>query len=82
MINDHIVQRRSGEDRRKKSDRRSGFDRRNDGDNNGFDENGQDIVYTTKEACEYLKISRPTYLKYTLPKAASKPSKSAAAGAP
>jgi excisionase family DNA binding protein len=64
MIGDHIVQRRSGEDRRKKSDRRSGFDRRNDGDNNGFDENGQDIVYTTKEACEHLRISRPTYLKY------------------
>ena len=31
---------------------------------NGFDENGQEIVYTTREACEYLKISRPTYLKY------------------
>ena len=65
MINDHIVQRRSGEDRRKKSDRRSGFDRRNGGYGTGFfDENGQEIVYTTKEACEYLKISRPTYLKY------------------
>ncbi len=64
MMNDHIVQRRSGEDRRKKPNRRSGFDRRNDGFNNGFDENGQDIIYSTKEACEYLKISRPTYLKY------------------
>jgi excisionase family DNA binding protein len=65
MINNHIVQRRSGEDRRKKTDRRSGFDRRIDGLGNGFNgENGHDIVYTTKEACEYLKISRPTYLKY------------------
>ena len=64
MINDHIGQRRSGQDRRKKTDRRSGSDRRNDGFLNGFDENGQEIVYTTKEACEYLKISRPTYLKY------------------
>ena len=64
MVNDHIVQCRSGEDRRKKSDRRSGFDRRNVGYSNGFDVNGQEIVYTTKEACEYLKISRPTYLKY------------------
>lgn len=50
MINDHIVQRRSGEDRRKQSDRRSGFDRRDSGYTNGFDENGQEIVYTTKEA--------------------------------
>ncbi len=64
MINDHIVQRRSGEDRRKKTDRRSGFDRRLEGHPNGFDANGQEIVYTTKEACKYLKISRPTYLKY------------------
>lgn len=62
MISNHIMQRRSGEDRRKTPDRRSGFDRRNGG--NGLDENSQDIVYTTKEACEYLKISRPTYLKY------------------
>jgi excisionase family DNA binding protein len=64
MINDHIVQRRSGQDRRKKPDRRDGFDRREGVYLNGFDENGQDIVYTTKEACEYLKISRPTFLKY------------------
>jgi excisionase family DNA binding protein len=64
MINDHIVQRRNGEDRRKKRDRRSGFDRRNESFANGFDENGQENVYTTIEACEYLKISRPTYLKY------------------
>ncbi len=64
MINDHIVQRRSGEDRRKKSDRRSGFDRRNGDFANEFDENIQGIVYSTKEACEYLKISRPTYFKY------------------
>ena len=58
MINDHIGQRRSGQDRRKKTDRRNGVYP------NGFDENGQEIVYTTKQACEYLKISRPTYLKY------------------
>jgi hypothetical protein len=81
MISDHIIQRRSGDDRRKKPDRRSGFDRRNGGYSNGFDENGQEIVYTTKEACEYLKISRPTYLKY-IARAASKQSKSAADGAP
>ncbi|MCJ7746772.1 MAG: helix-turn-helix domain-containing protein [Desulfobacterales bacterium] len=24
----------------------------------------QDIVLTTQEACNYLRISRPTYLKY------------------
>jgi hypothetical protein len=76
MINDHIVQRRSGEDRRKKTDRRSGFDRRNGGFLSGFDENGQEIVYTTKEACEYLNTSN------ILPKAASRPSKSAVDGEP
>jgi excisionase family DNA binding protein len=27
------------------------------------DANGQDDILTTKEACEYLKVSRPTYLK-------------------
>ena len=26
--------------------------------------NGQDSVFTTQEACDYLRISRPTYLKY------------------
>jgi excisionase family DNA binding protein len=26
--------------------------------------NGQDSVLTTEEACDYLRISRPTYLKY------------------
>ena len=25
---------------------------------------GKDVVLTTKEAIEYLKISRPTFLKY------------------
>ncbi len=25
---------------------------------------GQNSVLTTQEACEYLRISRPTYLKY------------------
>ena len=65
MINNHNVQRRSGGDRRKKPDRRSGFDRRYNGHYNGTNgDNGQDIVYTTKEACIYLKISRPTFLKY------------------
>jgi len=62
------LKRRSDEDRRKKSDRRYGSDRRLDGkgepvvieDLNGQD---QDAILTTKEACQYLKISRPTYLK-------------------
>jgi len=26
--------------------------------------NGEDAVLTTREACHYLRISRPTYLKY------------------
>ena len=27
-------------------------------------QDGQDSVLTTQEACDYLRISRPTYLKY------------------
>ena len=57
---------RRGKDRRKKSDRRNGFERRLNGNGHSAvmeDANGQDDILTTKEACEYLKISRPTYLK-------------------
>ena len=53
-------QRRSGKDRRKNFDRRNGFDRRL----NGFIALAEnDILFNTKEACEYLQISRPTFLK-------------------
>ena len=58
--------RRRGNDRRKKSDRRNGSDRRLNGNGHSAeleDANGQDDILTTKEACEYLKVSRPTYLK-------------------
>jgi len=58
--------RRRGKDRRKKFDRRNGSDRRLNGNGHAAemgDANGQDDILTTKEACEYLKVSRPTYLK-------------------
>jgi excisionase family DNA binding protein len=65
MINNRILKDQNGEDRRKNSDRRSGSDRRADAPPNGVEEeNGSDIVFTTKQACDYLQISRPTYLKY------------------
>ncbi len=68
MISNGDLKHRSGDDRRKKSDRRYGSDRRLDGKGEPVvieDLNGQnqDDILTTKEACEYLKISRPTYLK-------------------
>ena len=58
--------RRRSEDRRNKPDRRNGSDRRLNGNGHAAemeDANGQDDILTTKEACEYLKVSRPTYLK-------------------
>ncbi len=67
MINSIHQNRRRREDRHKKSDRRSGFDRRQNGNGKrvvGEGANGQGDIFTTKEACRYLKISRPTYMKY------------------
>jgi len=66
MISNSDQKSRSSEDRRKKSNRRNGSDRRlNDNGQSVVieDANGQDDILTTKEACEYLKISRPTYMK-------------------
>jgi excisionase family DNA binding protein len=65
MMDNHILKDQNGEDRRKHPDRRSGFDRRAGVQPNGMEEeNGNEIVFTTKQACDYLQISRPTYLKY------------------
>ncbi len=50
-----------GEDRRKNPDRRNGHDRRTNHAGNAAYSN---IIFNTFEACQYLKISRPTYLKY------------------
>jgi len=66
MINNGEQNRRNHEDKSKKFERRSGFDRRQNVNGERFgneDANGQDNIFTTKEACEYLKISRPTYMK-------------------
>jgi excisionase family DNA binding protein len=63
MLTNRKFQRRQEDDRRQTPDRRNGYDRRLDG--NGVravpDEGA---ILNTKEACEYLKISRPTFLKY------------------
>ena len=49
------------EDRRKNPDRRNGYDRRTIRVSETADNN---IIMNTQEACQYLKISRPTFLKY------------------
>ncbi|CAB1078182.1 hypothetical protein D1AOALGA4SA_5944 [Olavius algarvensis Delta 1 endosymbiont] len=46
---------------RRREDRRNGYDRRT---NAGRDAGESNIILNTQEACLYLKISRPTYLKY------------------
>ncbi len=66
MISNGDEKHRRGKNRRKKSDRRHGSDRRLNGNGHSAvmeDANGRDDILTTKEACEYLKVSRPTYLK-------------------
>jgi excisionase family DNA binding protein len=50
-----------GMDRRKISDRRNSTDRRKNGWNTSFH---KDEMFDTKAACPYLKVSRPTILKY------------------
>jgi excisionase family DNA binding protein len=57
----YSIQRRSGDDRRKRPDRRNGMDRRNQA-KAAFPSN--DSLLNTQDACAYLQISRPTYLKY------------------
>ena len=52
---------RQNNDRRQTPDRRNGFDRRLNGAQSIADEN---LIFNTRKACTYLKISRPTYLKY------------------
>jgi excisionase family DNA binding protein len=58
MVPKRRLQRRSDDDRRQIPDRRSGLDRRS---STPLDE---DLIFTTQEACDYLKISRPTFLNY------------------
>jgi len=61
MRNKRRLKHRRREDRRKTPDRRNGYDRRT---NAGRDAGESNIILNTQEACLYLKISRPTYLKY------------------
>jgi len=66
MISNSDHKRGSVEEKRRRSDRRSGFDRRQSDNSEriaGEDDSGQDDIFTTKEACQYLKVSRPTYMK-------------------
>jgi excisionase family DNA binding protein len=55
------IQNRRGSDRRQIPDRRSGKERRLNGSNSA---NGNDDIFNTQQACRYLRISRPTFLKY------------------
>ncbi|UCD78758.1 MAG: helix-turn-helix domain-containing protein [Desulfobacterales bacterium] len=61
MINKRKLRHRRRDDRRKLPDRRNGYDRRTDSYSNLVDDGA---IFNTQEACSYLKISRPTYLKY------------------
>jgi excisionase family DNA binding protein len=61
IIRNPMLKRRNGRDRRKISDRRNGLERRL---NFQRPIEVNNVVLTTKEACQYLRISRPTYLKY------------------
>jgi len=61
MRNKRRLKHRRRDDRRKTPDRRNGYDRRT---NAGRDTGDSNIILNTQEACLYLKISRPTYLKY------------------
>jgi excisionase family DNA binding protein len=55
MIKPRRIVRRSGNDRRSGMDRRQKLTVVNSAHEN---------IYNTAEACDYLRISRPTYLKY------------------
>jgi excisionase family DNA binding protein len=61
MVPKRKLKRRNDDDRRQDQDRRNGSDRRLNGVQAPVDEN---LILNTKEACDYLKISRPTFLKY------------------
>jgi excisionase family DNA binding protein len=63
MLAKRKLQRRQDDDRRQKTDRRNGSDRRLNG-GNGSQAADEGTILNTKEACDYLKISRPTFLKY------------------
>jgi len=61
MVPNQKLKRRQDDDRRQKPDRRNGYDRRLEGVTAAAEDNA---ILNTKEACDYLKISRPTFLKY------------------
>ena len=61
MINKRMLKQRRRDDRRKLPDRRNGNDRRTDAYPAPLDDG---TIFSTLEACNYLNISRPTYLKY------------------
>ena len=61
MISKQKLKRRQNNDRRQNPDRRNGSDRRL----NVVQAVGEeDLILNIRAACIYLKISRPTYLKY------------------
>ncbi len=61
MRNKRQLKHRRRVDRRKTPDRRTSYERRME---IGYDPGDNGMILNTQEACFYLKISRPTYLKY------------------
>ncbi len=61
MVPKRRLKRRNEDDRRQMPDRRNGLDRRLTSVLAPVEE---DLILNTKEACDYLQISRPTYLNY------------------
>ena len=61
MRNKRKLKYRRRVDRRRTADRRNGYDRRTKA---VFDPGENGLILNTQEACLYLNISRPTYLKY------------------
>ena len=59
MVPKRRLKRRSDDDRRQIPERRSGLDRRC-----VLAPVDEDFIFNTQEACDYLKISRPTFLNY------------------
>jgi excisionase family DNA binding protein len=61
MVRKPRLEQRRRDNRRKLPDRRNGYDRRTDVNSDLLD-NG--AIFSTQEACGYLRVSRPTFLKY------------------
>jgi excisionase family DNA binding protein len=61
MVKTRRFKQRRRDERRKLPDRRNGYDRRIGINPDAVD---NDSIFSTQQACSYLGISRPTFLKY------------------